>query len=119
MSLQPVSMVLSNLNLESAARVSPNAQSAVQDTGQSQEIIRDGIRAVQTVQASDAAAESQRVHRKDSREDQQEGQGRRGSQNRDSFILSKEQQQEQAEQSGKAAVIHEREHKRKHVEFLA
>ena len=57
-SLQPVSMLMSNLNVESTARYSPNALSAAQDTGLRQEIVQEGIRMVQTVQASEAAAES-------------------------------------------------------------
>ncbi|MBQ2675309.1 MAG: hypothetical protein IJG07_11625 [Prevotella sp.] len=44
-----------------------------QDTGQTQEIVREGIRVVQRVQASEAAAEAQRVHRK-TENDEREGQ---------------------------------------------
>ena len=66
-SLQPVSMQMSNLNVSSTANHAPNALAAVQDTGQRQEIVQEGIRVVQRVQASEAASEAQRVHRKDTR----------------------------------------------------
>ena len=71
MSLQPVSMQMSNLNVGNTVQHSPNAYSAVQDTGQRQEIVQEGIRVVQTVQASEAAAEAQRVHRKDADTEQE------------------------------------------------
>ena len=62
--MQPVSMLMSNLNIEANTHHAPNALAAAQDTGQSQEIIREGIKVVQTVQANEAAAKSQRVRRK-------------------------------------------------------
>ena len=116
MSLQPVSMLMSNLNLESAAKVSPNAFAAAQDTGQSQEIVREGIRMVQTVQASDAAAEAQRVHRKNS--DEQEEQGR-GGKNRDSFEHTESKQEEGAVNIESAPLIEKKVRNRKNFEFLA
>ena len=70
--LQTVNMSMSNLNVDNAARTNPNAYSSVQETGQSQEIIREGIRAVQTVQANEAASRTQRVHRKDAGDDQEQ-----------------------------------------------
>ena len=79
--MQPVSMLMSNLNVTNTTHHAPNAMAAAQDTGQSQEIVREGIRVVQTVQASEAASEAQRVHRKnenDEREEQQKN-------SRDSF----------------------------------
>ena len=117
MSLQPVSMLMSNLNLDSAAKISPNALSAVQDTGQSQEIIREGIRAVQTVQASEAAAEAQRVHRKNADNEQE---GRRGRGDRqDSFIHTEESEEGKAVKSENAPLIRENVRSRKSIEFLA
>ena len=116
MSLQPVSMLMSNLNLESAAKVSPNAFAAAQDTGQSQEIVREGIRMVQTVQASDAAAEAQRVHRKNS--DEQDEQGR-GGKNRDSFEHTESKKEEGAVNIGSAPLIEKKARSRKSFEFLA
>ena len=44
---------------------------AAQDTGQSQEIIKEGIKVAQTVQASENIKNSQRVHRKTPEERQQ------------------------------------------------
>ena len=118
-SMQPVSMLMSNLNLESAAKVSPNALAAAQDAGQSQEIIREGIRAVQTVQASDAAARAQRVHRKDAG-DEREGSGGQGRQNRDSFEhMETEHEEQQAVKAENAPLIRENVRSRKNFEFLA
>ena len=125
MSMQPVSMLMSNLNLESAAKVSPNALAAAQDTGQSQEIIREGIRAVQRVQASDAASEAQRVHRKDSGEEQEgEGGGRgkqdgHGRKSHDSFEHVESEGLERAVKSESIALIRENVRSRKSFEFLA
>ena len=68
-SMQPVSMLMSNLNIEANTHHAPNALAAAQDTGQTQEIVREGIRIVQTVQASESAKEAQRVHRKTENDD--------------------------------------------------
>ena len=84
--MQPVSMLMSNLNVEANTHHAPNAMAVAQDTGQSQEIIRDGIRIVQTVQASEAASEAQRVHRKNENDEQQGD-----SKKRDSFERSKQE----------------------------
>lgn len=62
--MQPVSMLMSHFNVENTIHHTPNALAAAQDTGQGQELVREGIKAVQTVQASEAAAKSQRVKRK-------------------------------------------------------
>lgn len=72
--MQPVSMLMSNMNVEAMTNHAPNALAAAQDTGQSQEIVREGIRQVQRVQASEEAKESQRVHRK-TENDEREGRG--------------------------------------------
>ena len=124
MSMQPVSMLMSNLNLESAAKISPNALAAAQDTGQSQEIVRDGIRAVQTVQASDAAAEAQRVHRKGTGDEQEggNGQGRQSRGSRDSFEHTESEHEEQPVSLKNVAhepLIERKVRSRKSFEFLA
>lgn len=112
--MQPVSMLMSNLNVEANTHHAPNALAAAQDTGQSQEIIRDGIRIVQTVQASEAAAESQRVHRKNEN-DEREGQGR---QSGDTFTQShREEKQETVMEN--APLIRENVRNTKSFEFLA
>ncbi len=85
--MQPVSMLMSNMNVEAMTHHAPNALAAAQDTGQKQEIIRDGIRAVQTVQASEAANEMQRVHRKTENDERE---GRKKNNQRDSFVKSEE-----------------------------
>ncbi len=121
MSMQPVSMLMSNLNLESAAKISPNALAAAQDTGQSQEIVREGIRAVQTVQASDAAAEAQRVHRKGAGDEQEgrERQGRQGRDSRDSFEHTEAGREEQGVSFGSAPLIEKKVRSRKSFDFTA
>ena len=75
------------MNVEAMTHHAPNALAAAQDTGQNQEIIRDGIRAVQTVQASEAANEAQRVHRKTENDERE---GRQKNNQRDSFVKSQE-----------------------------
>ena len=88
--MQPVSMLMSNLNVTNTTHHAPNAMAAAQDTGQSQEIVREGIKVVQTVQASEAASEAQRVHRKnenDEREDKQKN-------SRDSYEHQQQKQHE-------------------------
>ena len=90
MSMQPVNMLMSNLNVEANTHHAPNATAVAQDTGQSQEIIRDGIRIVQTVQASEAASEAQRVHRKNEN-DEQQGRQQKNNQERDSFEHTKQE----------------------------
>ena len=121
MSIQPVSMLMSNLNLESAAKISPNALAAAQDTGQSQEIVREGIRAVQTVQASDAAAEAQRIHRKNSGSEQEgrNGQGRQSRDSRDSFEHTEAKHEEQAMNLKNAPLIEKKVRSMKSFDFTA
>lgn len=65
---------MSQFNVENTAHMTPGALAAAQDTAQGQEIIREGIRIAQTVQASEAAADVQRVHR---RNEDEEREGRR------------------------------------------
>ena len=110
-------MLMSNLNVDSAARYSPNAISAAQDTGQRQEIVQEGIRMVQTVQASEAAAEAQRVHRKDTNDEQE----RRGRDSRDSFERTKAKHEEAGagSVSENAPLIRQNVRSRKSFEFLA
>ena len=118
--MQPVSMLMSNLNVESAARHSPSALAAAQDTGQSQEIIREGIRAVQTVQESDKAAQAQRVHRKDSGDEEEQGRrNRQGKSSKDSFEHTETKQEDNAVNAENAPLIRETVRSRKSFEFLA
>lgn len=116
-SLQPVSMLMSNLNVASEAKYTPNAMAAAQDTGQRQEIVQEGIRMVQTVQASEAAAEAQRVRRKNS--DEQEEQGRRG-RGGDSYEHSEgEAKAEEAALNVSAPIIEKKVSNRKGFNFVA
>ena len=118
--MQPVSMLMSNLNIEANTHHAPNALAAAQDTGQTQEIVREGIRIVQTVQASESAKEAQRVHRKTENDDR-EGNNRGG---RDSFE-HREQKQEahheasESESKTEAPLVRENVRRKKRVEFYA
>lgn len=118
-SIQPINMQMSNLNIEANTHHAPNALAAAQDTGQTQEIVREGIRIVQTVQASESAKESQRVHRK-TENDEREGNNRGG---RDSFE-HREQKQEshqesESESKTQAPLIRENVRSKKKFEFYA
>lgn len=112
--MQPVSMLMSNMNVEAMTHHAPNALAAAQDTGQSQEIVREGIRQVQRVQASDAAAGMQRVHRK-TENDEREGQ-RRGSYG-DSFVHTEEKKP--GHEVKNEPVMRENARTNKRVSFLA
>ena len=112
--MQPVSMLMSNMNVEAMTHHAPNALAAAQDTGQSQEIVREGIRQVQRVQASDAAAEMQRVHRK-TENDEREGQ-RRNNQGGDSFVRTEERKDGHEDN---APLMRENARSKKRVSFLA
>ena len=79
--MQPINLLMSHFNVENTARITPAALAAAQDTVQGQELVQDSIRVTQTVQASTAAAEAQRVHRRT--EDEEREDRRRNAQ--DSF----------------------------------
>ena len=64
--------------------VASNALAAAQDTGQSQEIVREGIRVVQRVQATEKMQEAQRVHRKTENDDR-EGKNSQGGNKKKGF----------------------------------
>lgn len=85
--MQPVSLLMSHMNVENTARTAPNALAAAQDTAQGQELVKEGIRAVQTVQASEAAANAQKVKRKNNNNDEEQQQKRKNK-NPDSFEKS-------------------------------
>ena len=76
--MQPISLLMSHFNVENNIHMTPNALAAAQDTAQGQELVRDSIRITQTVQANEAAAETQKVHRRT--EDEEREDRRRGAQ---------------------------------------
>ena len=115
--MEPVNFSMANLNIEASAKYSPNAFAAAQDTGQSQEIVREGIRIVQTVQASEAASQSQRVHRKNENDERE---GRQGGQNtRDSFEHSHTDDKLNAVLDDDAPVMRENVRTKKSFNFIA
>ena len=111
--MQPVSMIMSNMNVEAMTHHAPNALAVAQDTGQTQEIVREEIRVVQRVQASDAAAEMQRVHRK-TENDEREGQ-RRGNSG-DTFTHTEEKE---THTEPDAPIMRENVKVKKRVSFIA
>ena len=121
--MQPVSLLMSNLNVasETSVKYAPNAGAAAQDTGQSQEIVREGIRRVQTVQASEAMSKSQRVHRKNENDEREEHEGR-GRDSRDSFERTKSEVKAANQQDNNnqdQQLIHKNIRSKKSFEFLA
>ena len=82
--MEPISLLMSHFNVEHNAQHTPHALAAAQDTVQGQELVKDSIRVTQTVQANEAAAEAQNIHRKTQEEEREER--RRNSQ--DSFERS-------------------------------
>ncbi len=113
--MQPVSMIMSNMNVEAMTHHAPNALAVAQDTGQTQEIVREGIRVVQRVQASEAAAEAQRVHRK-TENDEREGQ--RHNNSGDTYTHTQAKESEHHEESN-APVMRENVRVKKRVSFIA
>ena len=110
-------MLMSNLNVEASSHHAPNALAAAQDTGQSQEIIRDGIRIVQTVQASEAASEAQRVHRKNENDEREQREGR--NKNQDSFEHSEHEHKEHKNKDENMPLLRENVKSKKKFEFYA
>ena len=72
--VQPISLLMSQFNVENSAQLTRNALAAAQDTGQGQEVVRDSLRRTQMVQANEAAAGVRKVRR---RTDEEEREGRR------------------------------------------
>lgn len=112
--MQPVSMIMSNMNVEAMTHHAPNALAVAQDTGQTQEIVREGIRVVQRVQASEAAAEMQRVHRK-TENDEREGQ--RHNNSGDTYTHTQEKENIPGESD--SPVMRENVRVKKRVDFIA
>jgi hypothetical protein len=78
--LQPVNLQLAHFNVEHSAQISKDAIAAAQQTAQGQEVVQESVKRTQVVQASLAAAEPQKVKRKE--EDERE---RRQREQRQSF----------------------------------
>ncbi len=112
--MQPVSMIMSNINVEAMTHHAPNALAAAQDTGQSQEIVREGIRQVQRVQASELAAEMQRVHRKTENDERENN---RRNNTGDSFVKS--EQKTISHEESNTPVMRENVKTTKRVSFIA
>jgi hypothetical protein len=76
--LQPVNLQLAHFNVEHSAQISKDAIAAAQQTAQGQENVQESVRRAQSVQAGLAAAETQKVKRReeDERERRREGQQR-------------------------------------------
>jgi len=74
--LQPVNLQLAHYNVEHSAQISKDAIAAAQQTGQTKEVAQESVKRVQIVQNTEAAAEVQKVRRKneDERERREENQ---------------------------------------------
>ena len=70
--MQPINLLMSHFNVENNIHMTPNALAVAQDTVQGQEMVRDSIRITQTVQANEAAAETQKVHRRTEDEERED-----------------------------------------------
>ncbi len=117
--MQPVSLLMSNMNVEAMSHHAPNALAAAQDTGQSQEIVREGIRVVQTVQASENVKEMQRVHRKTENDEREGHQGRNG---RDEFVQAEKEKKDKKDKLSMTSdepLIRENARSKKRVNFIA
>ena len=68
--LQPVNLQLAHFNVEHSAQISKDAIAAAQQTGQTQEVAQESVKRTQIVQTTEAAAELQKVKRKN--EDERE-----------------------------------------------
>jgi type IV secretory pathway VirJ component len=89
--LQPVNLQLAHFNVEHSAQISKDAIAAAQQTAQGQEVVQESVKRTQMVQASLAAADAQKVKRK---EDEQ---ARRQRGQRQSFSESSETPEENSE----------------------
>ena len=50
--VQPISLLMSQFNVENSAQLTRSALAAAQETGQGQEVVRDSLRRTQMVQAN-------------------------------------------------------------------
>lgn len=99
--IQPVNLLMSHFNIENSAQVTRGVVTAAHDVVQGQETVRDSIIRTQTVQAGEASAEMQKVHRRS--EDEGREERRRGA--RDSFQQSSHDDGNTDEQQAAAAPL--------------
>lgn len=62
--LQPINLQLAHFNVEQNAQISKNAIAVAQQTAQGQEVVQETLKQTQTVQASVASSEAQKVRRR-------------------------------------------------------
>ncbi|MDR1649136.1 MAG: hypothetical protein LBR71_02650 [Synergistaceae bacterium] len=74
--LQPVNLQLAHFNVEHSAQISKDALAAVQQTAQGQENVQESVKRAQIVQAGLAAAETQKVKRREEDERERRGEKR-------------------------------------------
>lgn len=90
--LQPVNLQLAHFNVEHSAQISKDAIAAAQQTAQGQEAVQESVKRAQTVEASLAATEAQKIKRRE--EDERE---RRREEQRQSFAEHSDASAEKAE----------------------
>ncbi|GHS89225.1 hypothetical protein AGMMS49957_12080 [Synergistales bacterium] len=80
--LQPVNLQLAHFNVEHSAQISKDAMAAAQQTGQTQETVKENVMRAQRVEASIAAAEAQKIKSKEE-DEKRRGNQRQASSGRD------------------------------------
>ena len=75
--VQPISLLMAHFNVEHSAQISKDAIAAAQQTGQGQQVVQESVRRTQTVQANQASAEMQKVHRRNEDEERERRRERR------------------------------------------
>ena len=81
--LQPINLQMAHFNVEHSAQISKDSIAAAQQTAQSQEAVQESVKRTQVVQAGLAAAEPQKVKRREEEERE-----RRREESRQSFSSS-------------------------------
>jgi hypothetical protein len=76
--IQPVDLQLAHFNVERTAQISKDAIAAAQQTGQGKEVVEESVRRAQIVQAGMAAAEPQKVKRREEDEERERRRNRQG-----------------------------------------
>ncbi|GHS94690.1 hypothetical protein AGMMS50276_07960 [Synergistales bacterium] len=82
--LQPVNLQLAHFNVEHSAQISKEAMAAAQQTGQTRETVQENVRRAQRVEASIAAAEAQKIKRREDEKNRRGGQQYASSESDDS-----------------------------------
>lgn len=97
--VQPISLLMAHFNVEHSARMSKDALAAAQQTAQGREVVQESVRRTQMVQAGMAAAEVQKVRRRDEDEERERRREQGREEDKGAFYAS-EQPEDSGEQKG-------------------